>query len=766
MVYTPTKALEVARSFHHTARQTGELKHPLLADSLNEDFPSYAEFEHLSKISCCEIHLGHNDPHTHEDECYWQFLSLCYDNEYAPSLGDGSEPFDKNIWTGQAPIIEHVRTALQDQDRYTGGGSWKNFLSETIMEISTSRQATILTNPDITTIIFGISSKESVRAFTSALNNQVSDNMKFKNGRCPSPFYSLSVSFVLADRACKPRIEFGGQKGTTIELNRDHLPARISFGFLNSRYDVVFPWTSTHTNASDFSGDYILQYDKSCLENYWIGMFSELEGLGIASQDELERLLEFLKLFKFRNGFKPPQIRTMNLEALLVISGYNHSASHIAAANFFFVGGFVVDLHDMFYGLGKWASEDLSGVMEKTLNIFLQSKIMAVVNVAMLSSITWLLHWFPTPGLSAILTGKGPVKFLEWFARFQKHILADSKTNCNIFRKAGNRVDKPCELFKEVQLAASDFTNADLASCNPDWSNVTFGGCPSDVVALTHYRDHLLPVLSGKALPIGLRISSNFLSHAASITGSENFTAKGSNNPGCNFDSSILRMPESAAGSAEAKTTVRESLRKFRENNLTSGLESKLTGKDLEFAYVWTNPERSLELFRLTFKGSKAKFFKPQHAIVLMPILEGFSGQPLKDPLPIQKLRKKWNVLYTMKHYTMIRRKWKSATGKSKTNLEQRIKRIEKKLNRPKAKVKGMESAFKMMASCNQELNLYDADNSSDSSDSDLFSFSDSSSSSSMSEAETEQEDPMDGEEMEIVIGCNDLEGEDLIKEM
>ena len=84
----------------------------------------------------------------------------------------------------------------------------------------------------------------------------------------------------------------------------------------------------------------------------------------------------------------------------------------------------------------------------------------------------------------------------------------------------------------------------------------------------------------------------------------------------------------------------------------------------------------------------------------------------------------------------------------------------------PKAKVKGMESAFKMMASYNQELNLYDADNSSDSSDSDLSSFSDSSSSSSMSEAETEQEDPMDGEEMEIVIGCNDLEGEDLLKEM
>ena len=714
--------------------------------------------------------MGHNDAHTNEDECYWQFLSLCYDNKYAPSLGDGSELFDKNIWTGQAPILEHIRTALQDQDPYMGGGSWKNFLSETIMEISTSRQATILTNPEVKTIIFGISSKESVKAFINAFNNQVSHNMKFKNGRCPSPFFSLSTNFVLADRACKPLIKFGGQKGTTVELNRDHLPARLSFGFLNSRYDVVFPWTNTYCNDSDYSGDYILQYDKSCLENFWIGMFSDLEGVGITDQDELERLLEFLKLLKFRNGFKPPQFKTTNLETLLVISGYNHSASHLAAANFFFVGGSVLDLCDMFYGLGKWASEDLSGVIEKTLNIFLQSRIMAIVNVAMLSSIIWLLHWFPTPGLGAILTGKGPVKFLEWFARFQKHILAGSRTNYNIFRKAGNRMEKPSELFEEIQLAVTDLTAADLANCNPKWSNVTFGGCPSDVVALTHYRDHLLPVLSGKALPIGLRISTNFLTYAASITGTKNFIAKGSNNPGCSFDSSTLRLPESAAGSAKAKTTVRESLRQFREENLKSEPESKLTGKQLELAYVWTNPEKSLELFKSTFESSNSRFFRPQHAIGLMPILEGYNGQPLKDPLPIQKFRKKWDVLYTMKHYTMIRRKCKSASGKRRTSLEKRIQHMENKLKMPKTKIKGMESAFKMMASCDHELNLFDADNSSESSDSDSSSSSessnssDSSSSSSMSEAETE--DPTNGEKMEIIIGCDNLEGEDLLSQM
>ena len=43
---------------------------------------------------------------------------------------------------------------------------------------------------------------------------------------------------------------------------------------------------------------------------------------------------------------------------------------------------------------------------------------------------------------------------------------------------------------------------------------------------------------------------------------------------------------------------------------------------------------------------------------------------------------------------------------------------------------------------------------------------SDSPSSSSMSDAVTEQEDPMIGEEMEIIIGCNDLEGGDLLKQM
>ena len=83
----------------------------------------------------------------------------------------------------------------------------------------------------------------------------------------------------------------------------------------------------------------------------------------------------------------------MNLEALLIISGYNHSASHLAAANFFFVGW--ICSGPLCHILCKWASEDLSGDMEKTLKIFLQSRIMATANVAMLSSIIWPFHWFP-----------------------------------------------------------------------------------------------------------------------------------------------------------------------------------------------------------------------------------------------------------------------------------------------------------------------------------------------------------------------------------
>ena len=64
-----------------------------------------------------------------------------------------------------------------------------------------------------------------------------------------------------------------------------------------------------------------------------------------------------------------------------------------------------------------------------------------------------------------------------------------------------------------------------------------------------------------------------------------------------------------------------------------------------------------------------------------------------------QKFHKKWNVVYTMKQCTMIRRKWKSAYGKRKSNLKQRIKCIENMLKTPKPKIKEIKSAFKMMAS-------------------------------------------------------------------
>ena len=163
---------------------------------------------------------------------------------------------------------------------------------------------------------------------------------------------------------------------------------------------------------------------------------------------------------------------------------------------------------------------------ENTLNIYMQTNIMNSVNVATLSSIVWLLHWFPTPGLSALLMEKGLAKFLEWFSILQRHILADSRTDCSIFRKGGNRMDQPSDLVNEIELATTNFLTGDLIQCIPNWSMVTFGGCWSDVTTMIHYHDQLFPVLSDQALPPSVRIRSDFPGHSVLLTSSKNVRAR------------------------------------------------------------------------------------------------------------------------------------------------------------------------------------------------------------------------------------------------
>ena len=84
---------------------------------------------------------------------------------------------------------------------------------------------------------------------------------------------------------------------------------------------------------------------------------------------------------------------------------------------------------------------------------------------------------------------------------------------------------------------------------------------------------------------------------------------------------------------------------------------------------MWTNSEENLELFRLTFEGPKARFFIPEHALLLNPTLESYNGQLIEDPPSIQNLLQNWKVVYSMQNYVAVRKKHKLATGKRKTDL-------------------------------------------------------------------------------------------------
>jgi hypothetical protein len=301
MSYSPLEGLVHARRQHASSRTHDADNpagiHPLLTtfDDV-QPYPSSKKIDSMFDKVCGGKHPGHS--RSKPDQCYLYYASKCNPESYGPPIPkSNSFPFDKTSLPGKAPILEHVRVLLLDQDQKKAGGSFLPFVQETVNLCSSHRQVSDKTIPHVQTIVFGKSSLDDLKQFLAAFKSEMSQASALRPGYLPSPFYSFDIEFVNTPAGTPFRLSTPSDSGPIItELpSREPMPARVHLGFYESRFDIVFPWTHTHMTDS-YSADFTLEVPSAPLHSLWHDLFEKLPGhaVGIGLDHDLAILNKML----------------------------------------------------------------------------------------------------------------------------------------------------------------------------------------------------------------------------------------------------------------------------------------------------------------------------------------------------------------------------------------------------------------------------------------------------------------------------------------
>lgn len=638
MSYEPLDG-EVYAQRHHANLRRADVEdpshtHPLLSiHSEVTPLPSSRDMSKLFDRICGKRHPGHsrNNP----DKCYLYYAGKCDPAGYGPRIPRTMDlPFDKTVLPGKAPVLEHLYHLLSTQDSMISGGSFLTSLTDTIDLCRSHRQVSESSHPQVHTLIFGRSSESEVTAFLNSFNSKLMEQQRPKLGSLPHALYSFDVESVSSLAGVPYHIQHTKRGITTTRgiSSREKLPARVHLGFHDERFDIVFPWEFINM-ADDFRAEWTLTVPSDPLPDFWHKLFGKLQGyaIGIGIHDDVSQLDSFLSMcYKFKNAPGPLRIHTLDLEVLLALAGYNSPKTSITALNFFFTGGIIQKKWEIRCGMGRWAS---TVALPTSLNLYLQSEAIGVLNVALVALMCILVHWFVTPGIAAIVSRKCPLKFISWFWRFMHSVLLDARLpSGSEFSCCGDRIASPSKLVSMIVYGSRRtpvFSPTDLSKCIPPWRNITGGGCAVDQYALDHIIMNILPMLRKPGVPLHLKWESSPLIISRLLTGRcpPAASIKTSCETGCNPDPATIKLPllipEKSTSFPTA--TVRRLYINYRSELDDSDPIKNLTSSQLLLLSAWRYPR---EFSKLLAKNGNSgqKHFTKEDFFLLDPLLSAFDG--------------------------------------------------------------------------------------------------------------------------------------------
>ena len=98
---------------------------------------------------------------------FMETINKCNESEMCP---ESIDIFNRNMLPGRSPVLDHLVFSFKTQSEIHAGGSYENFLSETVKKLSNHRQVSAKTFPTVNTITYGETSISDVNQFIASLN--------------------------------------------------------------------------------------------------------------------------------------------------------------------------------------------------------------------------------------------------------------------------------------------------------------------------------------------------------------------------------------------------------------------------------------------------------------------------------------------------------------------------------------------------------------------------------------------------------------------
>lgn len=496
-------------------------------------------------------------------------------------------------------ILDHVLNSCKIEENLCRS-NYLRAISSTLNHLNKWRSIKRNSRLHIRTLILGQSNKTDISLFISSLN----EHLNFlSEGNLWLPIQNLALN-----------VEY--TSGIFNETFSPRLPARISFGSWSDRYDVVVPWNVT----KDSDGTEILSLDVlDQLYDVWSKVFS-IHGYvtGLNAHEDIRNIESFLRQLGFKNWDGCLKVKCLDLCTILALSGYNAPVEYTALA-FIFTGTAFFDFPAHANGYGKYHLKKLPD----HLNLCIQSKIIILMNSFLISTITILMHLFPTPSIASLVTKKSFPKFANWFVDFLNRVIQGNLLDPNIFLTKAPRSPKDRILLIDTQKGILSPTQ--LSDLCPGWSSVSFSGCPTDCLAVVYIIQNIVDLPNSSEFPefLHLKINKNFL-----LGVFKNPTGKTSSSDslGCLHDQSLPTIDLIISS-----IPVTQELKKYRNSQPELSEIRVLSNKQLLLLFTWTNQELSFLLYAKTiddpliktmFEDCKddepsIKFYFPEEMVML-----------------------------------------------------------------------------------------------------------------------------------------------------
>ena len=402
----------------------------------------------------------------------------------------------------------------------------------------------------------------------------------------------------------------------------------------------------------------------------WHKIFFKIHGYAIGI-DTFQKVKDLAALFQ---NYVSPSItvglKIYDLNIILALTGVEMSEISLPTLTLMFTGDILPTPTQFNVEIGKFCGIYLP----EYLNIHLQLKSIAIMNIATICKLSILVNLFPTPGIACLVTRMTPTRFFAWFSTVFSRILQDMYLPMEILTDRYDKLDEKLTFLKTCSGKKPYFSPADIVTFMPTWPSIAYGGCTTDSTAIVYLNDTIRPIFCRPGIPPHLR----WFSDKSLIQGifSQPAGAPSVELLGCRFDQSLPDLPDISFNLAESMSDIAN---RFLNTLQPASPLFGSTANQIILLYLWKHPAKSKFLYSeiLALPSNYLAVIQSTQITFMAPIIFSYSGEEEVFPKSYKTYLGKRKKSHDYRKVTYHAKKFaKSESTTVKADSYKKLKRI------------------------------------------------------------------------------------------